>query len=252
MAMVHDGFGFALKAWSAEILEDPLMTLESLTMISAKELFTHEPLPENSGAGSPPAPGHKMRFGSDRVAGQNGIERIENVAWIGCYVRADFHGVIFENSDLRSTLFRSCSFNDVVFKDCQMWGALFLDCEFQGAEGVTITGPRSIPTRDGGGSDPGVKTLTFNVCRLKDGGLKINEVEGYGVFLDGCSGGAWCIEGSHLLHVMVNAEATDQENAGLIIRSEISYLSRSGAKGHLPKIEDSTVEYFDENAWIVI
>ncbi|MDQ1710823.1 MAG: hypothetical protein QOE45_273 [Frankiaceae bacterium] len=118
VSLVHDGFGTALAAWSASVLERPMGTIYALTAPRGAYLRW-----QSEAGADPPAD----------FDGQESTKVLANLRWRGNTVQADFTNVSFVNCDLRGTLFLQCTLAGVAFVNCMLDGAMFSDCVIRGA-----------------------------------------------------------------------------------------------------------------------
>jgi hypothetical protein len=181
-AIVHDGFGDALRAWANDALDDPEVEISTPVAVTGKQIFYRGTDDEDA-----LTPDH--------------LRHVDGLGWIGCNVTAFFDGLVFRNCDFRSTLFRDCRFRGVVLEDCLIDGLLFIGCTFEG--GFTIRG-----TTDGARRPrASVKTVTFGRgCRAVDAPVALDSLGGYGIFLDGFHG-PWLIDNCDFSHVFVTGSA---------------------------------------------
>lgn len=184
-AIVHDGFGDALRAWAADAIDDPEVETSIPVAVTGKQVLFRE------------------TGDSDALTPEN-LRNIDGLAWIGCNVKAFFDGLTFRNCDFRSTLFKDCRFRNVVFEDCIVDGLLFQDTVFEG--GFTMRACE-------GGERVFIKTVTFGRgCRASGGPIVARSLSGYGLFLDGIAG-PWRIDDCDLSHVFITG-TPDGEGAG--------------------------------------
>jgi hypothetical protein len=135
-----------------------------------------------------------------------------------------------------------------VLEDCLTHGLLFLDCRFEGAFTVRSSGHNEASERS-----KELKTLTFaRGCRVTDGLLTIENLGGYGVFLDDFSG-PWTVNNCSFTHMVVQGPTgVGSENApgagpGTIINSKgVSHIAvRGRVSGGIQIIGSDEPEYLE-------
>lgn len=228
VALIHDGFGEAIKEWAAKVSRDPLAPIESLTAVSAKQLLR--------GLGEEGLTPSRLTV--------TGRATVENVRWIGCYITATIRDVVFKNCALNSTLFKDCVLENVRFDNCEMRGALFLGCTFMGKSGtvIEVLDTAEKETRE----KCRVSALTVKASCMADGGLTFTGLTGSGLLFEGCHGGPWKLVKCDLRHVSVDGACDPTRGQEPLSGSvdgcpSIVHLSISGDVSETTLVKDSKV-----------
>jgi hypothetical protein len=195
VALVHDGFGNALRAWAARTADVPAVTVALPVAITAKQVFFRPGKPALTPRYLPRTTDFPRTTDLPRITH---LPRTTGLVWIGCNVTTDFDGITFYDCDFASTLFRKCRFTDVVFENCRLDGVLFFECTFQRA---TI---RNVPTDGAGGAGPTLKSVTIGQgSAAEDAPLRFEGLRGAGLFIEDFSG-QWELDHCSLHHVVVS------------------------------------------------
>ena len=180
VAIVHDGFGPALIAWSREQRLIPRLRVRSLVKLSGQQVL-----------------GLPTTNEGDALVRKD-LPKTTSLGWLGCNVTARFHDLDFEDCDFAGTLFNQCVFKNVTFKNCKLWGTLFVGCKFTGDTGFRVVAKDLLPRSE----RARIQTLTFGPeCVAEEGGVTIEGYSGYGYFVDEAQGGPWRIKDSDVQHV---------------------------------------------------
>ena len=113
LALIHDGFGFALDEWARAAGSGPRGELAAITAPRGASFDWEE------------TPGPPDEDRSD-------VRMLVNLRWRGAWVTARFTDVVFVNCDFRGTGFSRCVFDGVAFVNCLLDGAMFTDCKITG------------------------------------------------------------------------------------------------------------------------
>jgi hypothetical protein len=120
VALIHDGFGVALKEWSDEEAKSPSGPLHALT--ASGQAFEW-----------PTAEGEYLEQ-FDGASGDGHPRLIVNLRWAGSlFTNTRFRQVQFVNCDLRGALFGACEFEGVSFVNCLLDGLMLSECRIKGA-----------------------------------------------------------------------------------------------------------------------
>lgn len=180
VALVHDGFGNALRAWAARTADVPSVAVALPVAITARQVFFRPRKPALTATDLP---------------------RTTGLVWISCNVTTDFNGITFYDCDFASTLFRNCRFTDVVFENCRIDGVLFFGCRFRG---VTIRNVPAGPGDPAGTDGPKLKSVTVGRGSAAEGApLRFEGLDGAGLFVEDFSG-QWELRNCSLHHVVVS------------------------------------------------
>lgn len=210
LSLVHDGIGRALRHWAREVDQRPDVRIATVTAITGRQVLYRPP-------------------GRFTALGPAELPSLKKLAWLGCQVTASFSGVVFEDCNFAGILFNYCEFTDVVFKDCVLGSAMFKnsvltnvrleDCAIGGMiiRDSIVSGSLGLHIEDTATPEPGTPLkplLTLDVSphlggsrsmTLSGGGLTLKNVHGYGMVLDGVTGGPWTIDGGVVEYVRVSA-----------------------------------------------
>lgn len=224
VSLVHDGFGRASNRWAAREREQPMIRITSVVKMTGKQVL-FRPVGDERDALTP----------AD-------LPYTDNLGWIGCNVTAHFKDLVFRNCDLRSTLFNYCRFTNVVFEDCLTHGILFLETTFEGEDGFVIRGtnPVSEPTSR-------VQTLTVGPgCKILGGGLTLERIGGYGLFLDGAVGGPWTLSECEIEHVRVHGGHGGVGPGTIVDSPRLTHVAITGATGHVDVSGSHDIAYLED------
>jgi hypothetical protein len=120
LSLIHDGFGSALREWSAEHATGPAPWLNLLTGAYGKRFLWKQP------DGDMPVP---------EFDGTQDSKLVVNVRWRDSEVEAAFRRLVFINCDFRGTRFENSTFEGVVLINCLLDGAAFSGCKIVGRIG---------------------------------------------------------------------------------------------------------------------
>jgi hypothetical protein len=117
LALIHDGFGTALEAWSSNTRDTSASVLAAITAPRGGEFIGHSHQTDTTFvlAGTPKNP-----------------VIVVNQRWKGAWVEARLAWVTFVSCDLRGTGFHNCTFEGVSFVNCLLDGVLISDSTIVG------------------------------------------------------------------------------------------------------------------------
>lgn len=228
LTLVHDGIGRALISWASAVTEDPRIAIATTSAITGRQVL----------------------YRATDVSSALGPEQLpdlEQLAWLGCNITAHFKGVQFHDCNFSGSLFKYCTFTDVVFDNCRLGSVLFdesrfvdvtlQDCFLGGVlvRRTSIGGNYGLVIRDTAQPDPGQPLpplLTISSeCPISGGGLTFKDLHGYGLVIDGASGGPWTIDAGVLEHLRIVGGAEGLTGGRLVNEPAIRLWSTSNI-GH--------------------
>lgn len=233
IALVHDGFGQALRDWSQSRLRDPAPSVRSLVERVAVYLASenwHQVASDTSEA-------------LTTESSNTSSARINRVSWVGGYLTGCFRNVEFVECNLKSTLFKYCVLENVTFTNCDLDGAMVQRSTIRGVLHIReAPGSAEAHSRDKG-EERLTRSLTIGqevppssvssdgdypagVELAKDASILLDGVTGYGLMLTDLKTQAGAGEGEcirfvdcRLKHVQITSShrlgATSLENSVL-------------------------------------
>jgi hypothetical protein len=213
LSLVHDGIGRALITWADGVMDEPRVAIATVNAITGRQVLYRA-------------------TDEEKTLGPEDLPDLKRLAWLGCNITAHFKGVWFRDCNFAGSLFKYSTFTDVVFENCNLGSVLFdattfvdvtlVDCFLGGTlvRRTSIGGGGGLLVRQTttpGLDEPLSPLLTVGAgCAISGGGLTFQDVHGYGLVIEGATGGPWTIDSGVLEHLRIVGGGTGLTGGRLI------------------------------------